>query len=107
MKAGDIYYASWGYDQTNVDYYKVAAVHGKTMATLVPIGSKLVQDDGPTTHVVPDPDYIREWDVLLGDGASEGKRKRLSKHGCFSLRHTNAYPWNGKPKYETGYGYGH
>ena len=29
LKVGDILYCSWGYDQTNVDYFKVSEVIGK------------------------------------------------------------------------------
>ena len=36
---GDIMYSSWGYDQTNVDFYKVVRVT-KASAWLQPIGSK-------------------------------------------------------------------
>lgn len=30
-KAGDIYYSSWGYEQTNIDWYQVTRVDGKTV----------------------------------------------------------------------------
>ena len=29
LKAGDVLYASWGYEQTNIDYYQVIEVKGK------------------------------------------------------------------------------
>lgn len=29
INVGDVYVSSWGYDQTNVDFYKVTAVKGK------------------------------------------------------------------------------
>ena len=29
LKVGDVLYCSWGYDQTNVDYFKVSEVIGK------------------------------------------------------------------------------
>jgi hypothetical protein len=35
--AGDVFRCSWGYDQTNIDYYEVIAVTGKT-ATICRIG---------------------------------------------------------------------
>lgn len=31
---GDVFVCSWGYEQTNVDYYEVTALHGRTMATV-------------------------------------------------------------------------
>lgn len=37
-KVGDVFVCSWGYDQTNVDYYEVVALHGTTMATVRRIG---------------------------------------------------------------------
>lgn len=30
VKVGDVFRSSWGYDQTNIDYYEVIAVSGKT-----------------------------------------------------------------------------
>ena len=37
VNVGDIYVCSWGYDQTNIDYYKVVNVKNKTV-NLVSIG---------------------------------------------------------------------
>jgi hypothetical protein len=37
VKVGDVFRSSWGYDQTNIDYYEVIAVTGKT-ATICQIG---------------------------------------------------------------------
>jgi hypothetical protein len=37
VKIGDVFRSSWGYDQTNIDYYEVIAVTGKT-ATICEIG---------------------------------------------------------------------
>jgi hypothetical protein len=31
VKVGDIFLSSWGYDQTNIDYYEVIAVSGKSV----------------------------------------------------------------------------
>lgn len=32
VKVGDVFYASWGYEQTNIDFYQVIALKGTTMA---------------------------------------------------------------------------
>lgn len=42
VSVGDVFVNSWGYDQTNVDYYQVVEVKGKT-ATLRPIASSMVE----------------------------------------------------------------
>jgi len=34
LKVGDIFKASWGYEQTNIDYYEVVAVKGKAVEVL-------------------------------------------------------------------------
>ena len=31
LKVGDVFRSSWGYDQTNIDYYEVVAIHGKAV----------------------------------------------------------------------------
>jgi hypothetical protein len=38
VKAGDVFKCSWGYDQTNIDYYQVVTVSGQ-MATVRAIGA--------------------------------------------------------------------
>ena len=45
VNVGDIFCYSWGYDQTNVDFYQVIEVKGKT-ATLRAIGAKQVKGSG-------------------------------------------------------------
>jgi hypothetical protein len=44
VKIGDVFRSSWGYDQTNVDYYQVVAVGNKT-ATFCKI-AQLSESDG-------------------------------------------------------------
>ncbi len=42
FKEGDILYASWGYEQTNIDFYQITGVKGK-FATLKEIKGEIVQ----------------------------------------------------------------
>jgi hypothetical protein len=51
VAVGDIFSASWGYDQTNVDHYKVVKVT-ETGARFRKIGTKVVGND----RVAPDPE---------------------------------------------------
>ena len=39
VKVGDVFYDSWGYEQTNIDFYQVVALRGKTQIVLRPIHS--------------------------------------------------------------------
>jgi hypothetical protein len=53
VKVGDIFYCSWGYDQTNIDFYQVVelSASGKT-AKLREIGKTFVNPTGgPIEHV--------------------------------------------------------
>ena len=93
---GDIYMNSWGYDQTNIDFYKVIE-RKKSSATIVEIGKKCVYDDGPTTKVVPDPNIIVGAPML----------KRIGQYGFRINSFSSASKWNQKPMYETGFGWGH
>lgn len=44
-KVGDIFYDTWGYEQTNVTFMQVTSKNGSTI-TLREIGSELVEDTG-------------------------------------------------------------
>jgi hypothetical protein len=98
---GDIFYSSWGYDQTNIDYYKVKKKIGKGSAIIVPVENKIVGDNTYTDAVIPYP-------------ASEGKpfRARI-KYACWddfktpriSLGYRDARLWDGIPKNQTNPNY--
>jgi len=108
FKVGDTFYASWGYDQTNVDFYRIVELKGKTMAKVVPVCGKTISSNPPREMIVAG-STVREWDVLLGvnkQDEDKGKWKRLTKDG-FSLGHTHASPDDGSPHYETSSGWGH
>ncbi len=108
LKPGSVLYASWGYDQTNVDYYAVKELRGKSSAIIVPIGGKLVRSELGADYTVPDPENIREFDVLLGEGAKDGKLKRVRPNGSIRIcSFTSAYPDTGREHYETAAGFGH
>lgn len=52
IAVGDIFASSWGYDQTNVDFYEVVGVtpSGKSVR-LVPIASEVVSGDAYSERV--------------------------------------------------------
>lgn len=103
-KVGDVFYSSWGYDQTNIDFYVVEATKGKTMCYLVPVGNKTVENQGSADYVVPvigtSPGYSR-----YGKGVW---KKYNPKYKSFTMSsYETAHKWDGKPKYQTAFGYGH
>ena len=62
LKVGDIYYSSWGYEQTNIDFYQIIEVKGQ-YATFQKICSKDVEGSyyshGMACMVVPVPNSFR------------------------------------------------
>lgn len=98
LKKGDVLYSSWGYDQTNITFYKVVKVIGSRTVQIVKIGNTIVSDNGPTTYVAPDVNRVIGKDVMT---------KRVSDGHITINSYARAYPYDGVPKYETGFGYGH
>jgi len=102
LQEGSILYSSWGYDQTNVDFYQVVAISGKSVV-IREIASKFVgAQDGPSVQVVASPGHF------IGAPIKKIPQKGFKDEPVIKLTSfSRAYPWDGKPKYETGSGYGH
>jgi hypothetical protein len=93
---GDILYTSWGYDQTNIDFYEVVDVKGAVLVVRE-IGEKLERDDGKgTEYVVPQPGHF----------VGSPMRVRPTPNGVKIENHSGS-KWDGKPKYQTALGWGH
>jgi len=97
----DILVSSWGYDQTNVNFYQVTKVIGATII-LQEISSKLVRSSPPQDYVVPIKDHF------VGRPIRKIPSGRGGEKGYVRINSVQyAYPWNGKPQYETTTGWGH
>ena len=96
LYAGTVLTSSWGYDQTNVDFYEVLSRKGDWVS-IQRIGSKETPDGGPLTMtgtVVPDPAVkigkpMRRRAVPGGYGEEYCKGEESYKY---------CHPWNGKPR---------
>jgi hypothetical protein len=95
---GLILVASWGYEQTNVDFYEVVEVLGKSMVKIEAIGSVQATDDtgggsSMSNYVVPDPTKrsgeFQRCKVISG---------RVKVSSCSS-----AGLWDGKKRYCSWY----
>ncbi|TGN64200.1 hypothetical protein EXE59_09740 [Nocardioides eburneiflavus] len=101
IKVGDIFVSSWGWDQTNIDYYEVVALTAASVK-VVEVGFTKVGDefDGMYEQVVPD-QTRRSTHVMT-------KRIRCSNRPYFRVTdYASAGLWDGAPKRRTGRGYGH
>lgn len=129
VKVGDFLVSSWGYDQTNVDFYKVVGFtkSGKSVR-LQKWSSQTVDTSscGSSDRVVPGPvpaiytdwsavtDDMDHWQQMAAKVVRDAPvfTKRLSASGYFGASvsltsYSNAYLWDGKPEHQTGYGFGH
>jgi hypothetical protein len=95
-KVGDIFDTSWGYDQTNVDFYQVIEVKGKML--VVREISKI------TDHEERGADY-----VVAAKNSFIGPPIRVlpSSSGGIKIEDHYGSLWDGKPAYQTAGGYGH
>jgi hypothetical protein len=92
LKVGDILSYSWGYDQTNVDFYEVLEVKGKRVVIVQEVGQKSAGGEGfMSGKVVPNGNRIGQplRKVASGDSVP-------MEFGTASL-------WDGKPEYWSGY----
>ena len=112
-KIGDIVYGSWGYNSTNVEFYKVVSRTDKTLI-IQPIESKVVDGDPMRTYyVVADESKPRERSYRQkGSYVTDSKpfRVHLNKRGCAVIRVDGSFAdqylsiWDGTPKWaNTGF----
>jgi len=98
VEVGDIFYCSWGYDQTNIDFYKVVK-KTKTGISIVPMSKKVIEysDQYMTGKVVP-------GEVYFG---SKPMRRKLNKYGDKYYISINSFSsaskWSGRPETFTTY----
>ncbi len=93
VKVGDIFYSSWGYDQTNIDFYKVAAVKNQTV-TLRKLNDIRTYTGPMQGTTIPDPNDNQT-------GGERNYRLRFDLEGNPSVKLTSysgAWPYNGEPK---------
>lgn len=102
---GDILVCSWGYDQTNIDYYAVEKVTAKSVR-IVAISKRRIASEGTHDRVMPDPttkigkSMTRRFE--LGTG-----RHDVGTYRCRIESYSSARLWDGTPDRETGAAYGH
>lgn len=132
VTVGTIFTRSWGYDQTNVDFYEIVSVSktGKTAKArqlkTVPVGGDTYSDrvmaatgpdrfeeDGRCTRCG---NHHRDEDGELSQDAPgwDGHQFRdtytwLARHDSLTVTMygDHAWRWDGEARYQTAYGAGH
>lgn len=98
IKADDILYDSWGYDQTNIDFYLVLSVKGM-FATVREICCKGVPgtEGFMCQNVLPDKEHFT--------GDSKPMKKRICEGDCIRTADYGrwAHKWQGQALYNSWY----
>lgn len=112
VQVGDVFVSSWGYDQTNIDYYEVVA-KTKAMVKIIRIQSKVVADNGPQVQVVPNKGVPHQWPHEVREGVPVKVMNKRVRAGWQGKPRISIESWRGASLYEggtysaTGSGWGH
>jgi len=97
---GDILYSSWGYDQTNIDFYEVTEA-GEKSITIRQVKSVVVKRGRGTDYVMADPGSF------IGPPMKKIPQFSGGKPYVKIESYAYAYEWEGNPLGQTASGYGH
>jgi len=106
FKVDDVLVSSWGYEQTNIDFFQVVKAGAKTVM-LRPIGSKVVDVIGWLSETVEPvlgdfcagfPNWDNKPFRRTIQGADSGSPYVHIKDGV-----ANAHLWNNRPHYASHY----
>lgn len=94
LQVGHILKSSWGYEQTNVDFYQVTAVISAKMVEIRPIASTTGKDMcSMSRSVLP----------VLNAFTGDPMRKRAGKGGVKIASYAWAFVWDGTPAFESSW----
>lgn len=97
LKVGQVLRSSWGYDQTNVDWYEIVKLVGKQSAMIAKIANSNLE--GSESSWASGQCFPSDSpDRIIG----EAFLVRLGASGC-KVGHQYASPWDGKPAYWSAY----
>jgi hypothetical protein len=100
LKVGDILYTSWGYDQTNIDFYKVVKLVGKTSVMLCKMYNQYLESDCIASDRVIPGEIKENAEPFLKRVNGKDNHINISS---FEF----ARKWDNSPKYQTAAGFGH
>ncbi|CQQ96527.1 Uncharacterised protein [Yersinia enterocolitica] len=75
VSVNDVFVSSWGYEQTNVNFYQVISVHGKKTVTVREIRAETFFDSSMSGKKQP----------ILNDFIGEPLRRQIKEHGSKPL----------------------
>lgn len=94
VKVGDILVSTWGYDQTNVDFYQVTELVGAKSARIIKIRQNKTETGYMSGTTVPNTSNDASTDV--------GQVVRINDRSA-KINGCHASVWDGKPVYWSSY----
>jgi len=118
FKAGDYIYASWGYDQTNIDFAQIVKISptGKTLvARMVRRGIVNEESTRMADAVVPVEPYGKEFRLQIRSRDRADGTQRFSLVGSYPFIYSDQSSkrkgyftlWDGMSKFQTNSQFGH
>lgn len=112
-EVGSVLVASWGYDQTNVDFYQVVKA-SKASVWVLPMSQEVVKANSFMSEYVVPKEVVKEhfvwqWDVEAQVNVKVQKEVkpemyRWNKYGYAKVGYGQAAQvWDGKEKYQSHY----
>jgi len=98
FEVGDIFATSWGYEQTNVEFYQVIEKPSAHYAVIQEIAQEVAE--GSTMSHGMACDVLPVKDNFLND---KTERRKVGKHGISFSSYRSAWKWDGKPQYKSWY----
>jgi len=100
FKVGDFICCSWGYDQTNIDFYMITEIVSDRSVRLAKVKSKVYESEETYDLVVPTNEIIGKTQL------KKVGRNTLNEYVKFSS-FEYGFKWSGQPKHKTNSLYGH
>jgi len=94
LKVGEVLYGSWGYEQTNCEFWEIIAVT-KNGATLRQLG----QEEVPGSQGFMSEKVVAKVGQFYGPAV----KVRVSGYNTCKIEHCHLSKWDGQPKYQSHY----
>ena len=96
ISKGTIFYSSWGYEQTNIDFYQVIELKGKSTIVLLEMKKNTMREDGFMTGLC---------EPVENSFTGEKITRRVSRYGSVAIASfIPAFVWRGEQKRWSSYG---
>lgn len=111
IKAGDIFYMSWGYEQTNVDFFRVKALRGKTQVILQEVNLGIAEEKGISGMSCDRKYSLKNYSLVKNSCFVKNNEKGIIKKVQGTKErpyidmtsYANAYKYDGQELYESWY----